>query len=135
MSAPRALPVARPAPSHARDLALLRLSLAATWLATAAASAIEARGQSARLLALAGIRSPGWQAVALWGGVAWDTLVGLALAAWPRRRAVDAALASMLALTAVASLLLPSMWLHPLGPLLKNLPIGAALVVLRRNLR
>ena len=67
--------------------------------------------------------------------MAWDTLVGLALAAWPRRRAVDAALASMLALTAVASLLLPSMWLHPLGPLLKNLPIGAALVVLRRNLR
>ena len=36
-------------------------------------------------------------------------------------------------MTIVTTALLPAMWLHPLGPLLKNLPIAAALVVLRRN--
>ena len=36
----------------------------------------------------------------------------------------------MLVMTALASVLDPSLWLHPLGPLTKNVPIAAALWVL-----
>jgi hypothetical protein len=38
-----------------------------------------------------------------------------------------------LVLTAIATLLLPSLWLDPLGPLTKNVPIAAALWVLARK--
>ena len=120
--------------SHARDLALLRASLVATWLATAVASALEAHGQSASLMAAAGLHAPLLAALALWGGVAADLGIGLWLWLRPSRAAVDAALAATAVLTIVATVLLPGLWLHPLGPLLKNLPIVAALVVLRRSL-
>ncbi|HEX7689898.1 MAG TPA: DoxX-like family protein, partial [Burkholderiaceae bacterium] len=73
-------------------------------------------------------------ALALWGGVAADLGIGLWLWLRPSRAAVDAALAATAVLTIVATVLLPGLWLHPLGPLLKNLPIVAALVVLRRSL-
>ena len=36
-------------------------------------------------------------------------------------------------MTAAATLLQPALWLHPLGPLLKNLPIAALLVHLLRQ--
>jgi hypothetical protein len=117
----------------ARDAALLRGSLVIVWLATALASALEAQGQSVALLAQAGVRSPAAAAALLWAGIAFDLVVGLLLWRRPGRLALDAALLATLAMTVVTTALLPAMWLHPLGPLLKNLPIAAALVVLRRN--
>ncbi len=116
-----------------RDLALLRASLVLVWLATAFASAWEAPGRSAALLLQAGVAGSPLAAALLWGGVACDAGVGLLLAFGPPRLAATVALAAVLAMTALTSVLLPGLWLDPLGALTKNLPIAAALVVLRRH--
>jgi hypothetical protein len=115
----------------ARETAWLRASLVAVWLITALASALEVDGRSAALLLAAGIHSPAVAAAALWSGVALDAGVGLALCVAPLRVASTLAIGATLLLTLVATALLPSLWLDPLGPLSKNLPILAALLVLR----
>ncbi|WP_198086508.1 DoxX-like family protein [Variovorax sp. E3] len=113
---------------------LLRASLVAVWLFTAVASLVELNGQSREVLAAAGIASPSWLVqLLIVGGAAADLLVGIALWRWPGRASYAAALALMLAMTFVATVLQPSLWLHPLGPLLKNLPIAALLWHLYRR--
>lgn len=122
--------------SHPDDQAdrLLRLSLVAVWLFTAVASIVELNGQSRQVLAEAGIASPQWLVQFLIvGGAAADLAVGVALWRWPGRASYVAALALMLAMTLVATALQPGLWLHPLGPLLKNLPIAALLLHLYRR--
>lgn len=107
---------------------LLRYSLVAVWLFTAVASFVELNGQSREVLAAAGIASPQWLVQGLIvGGAAADLAVGIALWRWPGRASYAAALALMLAMTVVATVLQPGLWLHPLGPLLKNIPIAALL--------
>lgn len=116
------------------DDRLLRASLVAVWLLTAVASLVELNGQSRELLAAAGIASPPWLVqLLIVGGAAADLCVGIALWRWPGRASYAAALALMLAMTLVATVLQPSLWLHPLGPLLKNLPIAALLWHLYRR--
>lgn len=109
---------------------LLRMSLVFVWLATAAASAWEHDGQSLRLLQDAGLQDPRWCAALIWGGAGVDALLGLALWLKPGRATFLLAFAAMLAMTIVATAMLPALWLHPLGPLTKNLPIAAALWLL-----
>jgi hypothetical protein len=46
---------------------------------------------------------------------------------WPGRFSAALALGGMALMTLVATALLPRLWLDPLGPLLKNLPIAALL--------
>lgn len=116
------------------DDRLLRLSLVAVWLVTAIVSIVELDGQSRQVLAEAGIASPPW--FVQWliiGGAAADLAVGLALWLRPGRASYAAALALMLIMTLVATVLQPTLWLHPLGPLLKNLPIAALLWHLYRR--
>lgn len=113
---------------------LLRLSLVAVWLFTAIASIVELDGQSRQVLAAAGIASPQWLVQGLIvGGAAADLVVGIALWRWPGRASYAAALALMLVMTLVATVLQPGLWLHPLGPLLKNIPIAALLWHLYRR--
>ena len=118
----------------ADDDRLLRLSLVAVWLFTAVASIVELNGQSRQVLAEAGVASPPWlvQSVIV-GGAAADLAIGLALWWRPGRISYLAALGLMLFMTAVATFLQPTLWLHPLGPLLKNLPIAALLWYLYRR--
>jgi hypothetical protein len=116
---------------RARETQWLRASLVAVWFITALASALEADGRSAALLAAGGVHSPLLAALALWGGIALDIAIGLALCFAPTRLAATLAIGATLLLTVVATALLPSLWLDPLGPLSKNLPILAALLVLR----
>ncbi|MFV0675147.1 DoxX-like family protein [Variovorax sp. tm] len=113
---------------------LLRLSLVAVWLFTAVASIVELNGQSRQVLAAAGIASPQWLVQGLIvGGAAADLAVGIALWRCPGRASYAAALALMLVMTLVATVLQPGLWLHPLGPLLKNIPIAALLWHLYRR--
>ena len=139
MTYPAASAAALPAPALAAPLRALHASLVLVWLGTAVASAVDALGWSglqhagAQLLQDAGIRSAFWQAVLIWSGLLADLAVGLWLlrGLWrPGRNAYLAALALMAAMTVVGTVLQPALWLHPLGPLLKNLPIAAALWVL-----
>lgn len=116
------------------DDLLLRASLVAVWLFTAVASIVELNGQSREVLAAAGIASPAWLVqLLIVGGAAADLVVGIALWRWPGRASYGTAFALMLAMTLVATVLQPSLWLHPLGPLLKNLPIAALLWHLYRR--
>lgn len=117
---------------NARDLTLLRRSLVLVWFITAFASAWEAHGRSAALLLQAGVDGTPARLM-LWGGIALDVAIGLLLWLAPPRAAATAALAATLAMTVVTTVVLPAQWLDPLGSLSKNLPILAALVVLRRN--
>ena len=93
-------------------------------------SLVEWHGESTALLQAGGIASPQWQAWLIGGGAALDMALGLWLLLRPGRWAYAAALAGMVAMTITATALLPALWLHPLGPLSKNLPIAAALWLL-----
>lgn len=115
------------------DKDLLRFSLVWVWLATALVSVWELQGQSARLLATAGITTPALAMLLILGGAAVDAILGLALWFKPERRTYLLALAVMVTMTTIATVLDPSLWLNPLGPLTKNIPIAAVLLVLARR--
>jgi DoxX-like family len=112
------------------NLKLLRLSLVVVWLITALVSLIELRGQSAALLMAAGLTNTAWMDALIWSGALLDAALGLALWLVPRKSVYWCALLSMALMTLVATLLSPSLWLHPLGPLLKNIPLAAMFWVL-----
>ncbi len=117
---------------------LLRASLVVVWLATAVVSVWELHGQSRELLA--GLPTAWAGGHALWlptaiilAGAAADAVLGLWLALRPGRKAYGAALLMMLAMTMLATAIQPAWWLHPFGPLTKNLPIAAILWVLLQD--
>lgn len=120
--------VQRP-PSHH----LLRYSLVAVWLATAVVSVWELHGQSRALLANLALPEPWVFSALIWAGAAADAVLALWLALRPSRTAYAAALALMTLMTLAATWVDPSWWLHPLGPLTKNLPMAAILWVLWRE--
>ena len=113
-----------------QDSLLLRYSLVVVWLATAATSVWELHGQSHTLLVAAGLSDPAWIATLTLGGAMVDLILGILLLFKPVRASYLAALGMMLVMTAIATAFSPALWLHPLGPLLKNIPIAAALWVL-----
>ncbi|MDO5692372.1 MAG: DoxX-like family protein [Pseudomonadota bacterium] len=119
-----------PAPAPTSNLLPLRLSLVAVWLWTALVSLIEWNGQSLQLLHAGGVTSPALTPALIGGGAALDAALGIALWRWPRRAVFVTAFAATLFMTTIATALLPALWLHPLGPLSKNLPILAALWLL-----
>lgn len=115
---------------------LLRYSLVIVWLATAVASVWELQGQSHDLLAdlPAAWMTPAWKTSAIiLAGAAADALLGVWLMCWPGRAAYLAALVMMGVMTVLATAIHPAWWLHPLGPLTKNLPIAAILLVLMQQ--
>ncbi len=114
-------------------LRALRFSLVFVWLATAAASVAELDGQASALLARAGWSDPFAIRAVVLAGAGVDALLGLAMALRPGPRAYGAALAVMVLMTLVATVLLPALWLHPLGPLTKNIPLAAGLWLLLRE--
>lgn len=117
---------------------LLRASLVLVWLATAVVSVWELHGQSRELLA--GLPTAWTEGNTSWlptaiilAGAAADAVLGLWLALRPGRKAYGAALLVMLAMTLLATAIHPAWWLHPFGPLTKNLPIAAILWVLLQD--
>ncbi|ARN82871.1 SDR family oxidoreductase [Methylocystis bryophila] len=109
----------------------LRWSLGLLWIATGVLSfGLYSQAKSEALLSEIGLR--GLPAlVALFGGAALDLLLGLALLLAPRRRLTGwLMLASMVAFSGFAAFLPADYWLHPFAPLLKNLPLAAALLVM-----
>jgi len=110
---------------------LLRTSLAVVWIVTGLLSlGIFPIAQSLELLArlgLHGLAAP----VLLHGAALLDLALGLALLFGRRPPWLWAAQAALIAgYTALISLWLPEFWLHPFGPILKNLPLLAAIALL-----
>lgn len=103
-----------------------RASLIAVWIGTAVVSALTAHSQGPALLRAGGVP----EALHPWligAGTVTDLLLGLWMWFAPGRVVYSTALAVTAVMTVVATLINPSLWLHPLGPLLKNLPIAAML--------
>ncbi|MFN7155975.1 MAG: DoxX-like family protein [Acidovorax sp.] len=120
---------------HPASRQLLRLSLVFVWLVTAIVSVVELQGQSRELLVSLprALTDPRLATALILSGAAADAALGLWLAWRPGRAAYWAALGLMGVMTLLATLIDPGWWLHPLGPLTKNLPIAAILLVLLKD--
>lgn len=108
----------------------LRISLVFVWLWTGVVSVLELQGQGRALLLAGGIADLDVANALILGGAALDLLLGAGLWLRPSRAVYLLALAAMLGMTVVATWLIPALWLHPLGPLSKNVPIAALLCFL-----
>ena len=109
---------------------LLRGSLVFVWFTTAIVSAWELHGQSRELLKGVSFLGKSGITALILGGVVADAIIGLWLALRPGRVAYVTALGLMGAMTLLATVVEPTWWLHPFGPLTKNIPIAAILAVL-----
>lgn len=112
-------------------LPLLRLSIALVWIVTGIVSlGLYPVADSYALLAKVGITGA-LAPVMLYGAALLDLLFGIGTLLLRRRRPLWLAqLALMLFYTALISWRLPEFWLHPYGPLSKNLPMLAAIWLL-----
>jgi uncharacterized protein YbjT (DUF2867 family) len=112
-------------------LPLLRYCMAALWIATGLISVFAFPvADSLELLARTGLHGAFGMA-ALYGAAALDVLLGvLALFASTRRASYLAQLGLVAFYTVVISAFLPEYWRHPYGPVLKNIPLLAAIALL-----
>ncbi len=110
---------------------VLRISLALMWIATGILSfGLYPLSKSYTLMEQIGLTGTPAD-IALFGAAALDTLLGLLLLIQWRPRLIGAAqLATMAAFTLLALGLPAEYWLHPFAPLLKNLPIAVATLVM-----
>jgi hypothetical protein len=111
-----------------------RASLTVLWLLTSVVSIVEWHGRGEALLRQSALPDE-WYGPLIAGGAVLDGLVGLALWRWHRRIVYKLAAGNVLLMTAVATLLLPALWLDPLGGLSKNIPIASLLWVLHQDAR
>ncbi|MFG5411090.1 DoxX-like family protein [Piscinibacter sakaiensis] len=114
--------------------ALARLALAAVWWASAAVSfGLYPVELGAALLGEAGVPGP-LQRPMLYGAATLDAVLGvltLAPLAMRLQRRLWAAQALLVVFySAVVTVTMPAFWLHPFGPMTKNLPILALLALL-----
>ena len=115
-----------------REQRLARASLVAVWLWTAFVSIQQLDGMSRALLAANAGIPPAWHPWLIWSGAGVDLALGLLMATMHRRAVYLAALGMTLLMTLVGTVVDPTLWLHPLGPMSKNLPILARLWMLAR---
>jgi len=112
---------------------LLRLAVASMWLL----AGIVALGPYPVQDSLALLRSIGVSAelapLLLFGSAALDILLGV-LTLLPRRPRIlwPAQIALVLVYTVIISIALPGLWLEPFGPVAKNIPILALLILLHQ---
>jgi uncharacterized protein YbjT (DUF2867 family) len=110
---------------------LLRISIAIVWIWTGVVSlGLYPRSESYALLAQVGITG----ALAPWflsGAAVLDLVLGVATLVLRRRRLLWLLqMAIIIGYTIIVSSALPQFWLHPYGPILKNLPLLAAIFLL-----
>ena len=108
----------------------LRVSLAIVWLWSGLTSAFfYPTEQSLGLLSAVGL--DGIEAsIALYMLIVMDIALAIATLVVPSRRLWRLQLAIVFGYTLAVTIFLPAFWLHPFGPLLKNLPILAVLITL-----
>jgi uncharacterized protein YbjT (DUF2867 family) len=111
-------------------LPVFRLAIALVWLVSGVVSlGLFPIDQSLALLAELNIQgAPAY--LALYALSFLDIGMGVATLAWPSKRLTQFQLAIVLGYTLAVSLFLPAFWLHPFGPILKNLPILVSLLAL-----
>lgn len=120
------------------ELNLIQYSLVAIWIITAVVSYWDAQQVNSlgrQWLLQNGLESRDWQNAVIGAGILWDTLLGLLLLAKKQSWIYGVALAGTILMTLLATWLTPQIWLHPMGPLFKNLVIWVALWVLLKSSR
>jgi uncharacterized protein YbjT (DUF2867 family) len=130
---PAEAPAARARALLAWQLPLLRLALAATWIWTGIVSlGLYPVDESYALLARLAIGGA-LATVMLYGAAVLDLALGVAILALRhpvgRRWMWRIQIAIVLGYMALISIGLPEFWLHPYGPILKNLPLLAATLI------
>jgi uncharacterized protein YbjT (DUF2867 family) len=113
-------------------LPLLRAAVALTWIATGIVSlGVYPVADSLALLARVGLTGAA-ASIALFASALLDLALGVAIYGLRRHRAWlwRAQLALIAGYSTIVALWLPEYWLHPFGPLLKNLPLMAAILLL-----
>jgi hypothetical protein len=108
----------------------LRISLALLWIVSGLVSLGLYHVQSSLVL-LGEVGLGGAPALAaLYGAALWDLTLGVALLARIRPVLVGALqLATMITFTLIITAFLPETWLHPFGPVMKNVPLALATLV------
>jgi uncharacterized protein YbjT (DUF2867 family) len=129
--APREADAMRLAANLAWLLPVLRVAIAAVWIASGIFSlGIFPAAESYALLERAGLSGAALP-LALYGAAALDLAIGIGILGMKRRRALWLGqIALILLYTAIITVRLPEFWLHPFGPVLKNLPMLAAIWML-----
>jgi hypothetical protein len=112
-------------------LPVLRWSIALVWIWTGIVSlGLYPRASSLTLLARTGITGT-LADIALYGAAALDLVLGAAILLMRRRRWLWLAqFVLILAYTIIITVKLPEFWLHPYGPILKNLPLLTCIALL-----
>lgn len=110
-----------------------RLALAFVWLATALVSISSGRQIGYDVLASAGIVGS-LAEICLYGGAALDLLLGLwMLSSWKRLVCLRLQVGVVLLYSLLLTLIEPGFWAHPFGPLTKNLPVLALILLLHQQ--
>lgn len=114
------------------DQRAARLSLAVIWLVTGALSlGIYPPADSVLLLERVGLHGDA-ALIALYLAATMDIVLGLLTLLVPRKGLWIFQATLIVAYTLVISICLPEFWLHPFGPVLKNLPILVLLGLLHK---
>lgn len=110
---------------------VLRISIGLLWLFTGLVSVfLYPRADSYALLAATGI-SGIWAPLMLYAAATLDGILGIAtLLNRQIHRVVGLQLFLMVSYTAIITWFLPSLWLHPFGPVTKNLPLLVATLIM-----
>ncbi|MDY6983649.1 MAG: DoxX-like family protein [Pseudomonadota bacterium] len=115
------------------EMRVLRGVLATIWLVTAVLS-FGLYPIEGSLALVADLRlSRQWSLLVVYSGAALDLVMGVLTLALPLRALWLFQGAVIVTYSLLATLLVPEYWLHPFGPLLKNLAILALLWLLYRH--
>ena len=118
---------------NATENKVIRVTLALVWLITGLLSlGIYPVEDSLQLLERVGITGKGGYWL-LYGESLLDIVIGILTLVRPGKSLWLLQMAIIAAYTATISVFLPEFWLHPFGPILKNLPIFTLLWLLYRR--
>lgn len=116
----------------AADRRRIRFTLATVWLVTGILSlGIYPQANSLDLLERVGLQGE-IALTTLYLASALDIVLGLLTLLWPGKRLWQVQAMLVVAYTLIISVWLPEFWLHPFGPVLKNLPVLMLLWLLYR---
>jgi hypothetical protein len=126
--APEAAPAASTQALLSWQLPLLRVAIAAVWIWTGIVSmGLYPVNESYALLARLGVTGTP-ASILLYGAALLDIVLGIATLVMRKRHWLWIVQIAVIAgYTLIISIWLPEFWLHPYGPVLKNLPLVAAI--------
>jgi hypothetical protein len=118
---------------NSTDYRVIRYALAAVWLITGLVVLfVYPKEDSMQLLSRVGLTGLAADA-ALYLGALLDLVIGVLILAMRRRWLWQGQMLLIVGYTIIISIWLPEFWIHPFGPLLKNVPILALLWLLIRQ--